>query len=162
SQTALCTGLLLVWYCGANSDSTCSSALSTAPMRRASSSVLPPRRNADSAKLWRSRSVSVVLLMRTSRTKGRTTCPCYRARESAYVFILAWKSKSNSGDSLEYVHSGNWSVTINNRRMSTVPDTVSLTDYLDAAQEAARRGAAVLEDWRRRFSVREKGRFDLV
>jgi myo-inositol-1(or 4)-monophosphatase len=37
-----------------------------------------------------------------------------------------------------------------------------LTDYLDAACEAARRGAAVLEDWRRRFSVREKGRFDLV
>src|SRR6516164_2446946 len=35
-------------------------------------------------------------------------------------------------------------------------------DYLDAAQEAARRGAAVLEDWRRRFQVREKARFDLV
>src|SRR5690349_18576527 len=30
-----------------------------------------------------------------------------------------------------------------------------LLDYLDAAQEAARRGAAVLEDWRTRFSVRE-------
>src|SRR5262245_28807760 len=37
-----------------------------------------------------------------------------------------------------------------------------LLDYLDAAQEAARRGAAVLEDWRTRFSVREKGRADLV
>ncbi len=37
-----------------------------------------------------------------------------------------------------------------------------LTDYLEAAREAARRGAAVLEDWRRRFQVREKGRFDLV
>jgi myo-inositol-1(or 4)-monophosphatase len=35
-------------------------------------------------------------------------------------------------------------------------------DYLEAAQEAAQRGAAVLEEWRRRFSVREKGRFDLV
>lgn len=37
-----------------------------------------------------------------------------------------------------------------------------LLDYLDAAQEAARRGAAVLEEWRTRFSVREKGRADLV
>jgi myo-inositol-1(or 4)-monophosphatase len=42
----------------------------------------------------------------------------------------------------------------------TAPE--SLTAYLDAAQEAARRGAAVLEEWRRRFQVREKGRFDLV
>jgi len=38
----------------------------------------------------------------------------------------------------------------------------SLSEYLDAACEAARRGAAVLEEWRRRFQVREKGRFDLV
>ena len=37
-----------------------------------------------------------------------------------------------------------------------------LADYLDAAQQAARRGAATLEDWRRRFRVHEKGRFDLV
>lgn len=35
-------------------------------------------------------------------------------------------------------------------------------DYLDAAAEAASRGAAVLEEWRQRFAVREKGRFDLV
>jgi myo-inositol-1(or 4)-monophosphatase len=42
----------------------------------------------------------------------------------------------------------------------TKPDV--LADYLDAAQEAARRGAAVLEEWRRRFQVKEKGRFDLV
>src|SRR5437868_4244956 len=41
--------------------------------------------------------------------------------------------------------------------MAAVP-----TDYLDAACEAARRGAAVLEDWRSRFQVREKARFDLV
>jgi len=33
---------------------------------------------------------------------------------------------------------------------------------LDAAKEAARRGAAVLEEWRSRFQVREKARFDLV
>lgn len=38
----------------------------------------------------------------------------------------------------------------------------ALTGYLDAAVEAARRGAAVLEEWRSRFSVREKGRSDLV
>lgn len=38
----------------------------------------------------------------------------------------------------------------------------SFGDYLEAAQEAARRGAAVLEEWRRRFQVREKARFDLV
>jgi myo-inositol-1(or 4)-monophosphatase len=40
--------------------------------------------------------------------------------------------------------------------------TPDLLDYLDAAREAARRGAAVLESWRARFSVREKGRADLV
>ena len=38
----------------------------------------------------------------------------------------------------------------------------TLADFLDAAREAARRGAAVLEDWRQRFQVKEKGRFDLV
>ena len=40
--------------------------------------------------------------------------------------------------------------------------TDALSDYLDAATEAARLGAAVLEDWRTRFQVREKGRYDLV
>jgi myo-inositol-1(or 4)-monophosphatase len=40
--------------------------------------------------------------------------------------------------------------------------TEALTEYLDAGQEAARRGAAVLEEWRRRFQVQEKARFDLV
>jgi myo-inositol-1(or 4)-monophosphatase len=34
--------------------------------------------------------------------------------------------------------------------------------WLDAAKEASRCGAAVLEQWRSRFHVREKGRFDLV
>ena len=38
----------------------------------------------------------------------------------------------------------------------------ALADCLDAATEAARRGAAVLEHWRGRFSTREKGRADLV
>src|SRR5947199_5668403 len=38
----------------------------------------------------------------------------------------------------------------------------TLKEYLDAACEAARRGAAVLEEWRHRFQVREKGRADLV
>jgi myo-inositol-1(or 4)-monophosphatase len=37
-----------------------------------------------------------------------------------------------------------------------------LAAWLGAAQQAARRGAAVLEDWRQRFTVREKARFDLV
>jgi myo-inositol-1(or 4)-monophosphatase len=37
-----------------------------------------------------------------------------------------------------------------------------LTEYREAACEAARRGAAVLEEWRSRFTVREKARFDLV
>ncbi len=40
--------------------------------------------------------------------------------------------------------------------------TDDLTAYREAACEAARRGAAILEDWRSRFQVREKGRFDLV
>jgi myo-inositol-1(or 4)-monophosphatase len=43
--------------------------------------------------------------------------------------------------------------------MMTHPE---LLHCLDAAKEAARQGAAVLEDWRSRFQVREKGRFDLV
>jgi myo-inositol-1(or 4)-monophosphatase len=38
----------------------------------------------------------------------------------------------------------------------------NLVAYLDTAKEAARQGATVLEDWRPRFKVREKGRFDLV
>ena len=38
----------------------------------------------------------------------------------------------------------------------------NLTEYLEAACEAARRGAIVLEEWRTKFQVREKGRFDLV
>ncbi len=38
----------------------------------------------------------------------------------------------------------------------------NLPDYLDAACEAARRAAEVLESWRSRFQVREKARFDLV
>src|SRR5437870_1081945 len=37
-----------------------------------------------------------------------------------------------------------------------------LPDCLAVATEAARRGAAVLESWRTHFSVREKGRADLV
>jgi len=41
-----------------------------------------------------------------------------------------------------------------------MPD--SLLDYLDAAKEAARRAAVVLEEWRQKFVVREKGRADLV
>jgi myo-inositol-1(or 4)-monophosphatase len=40
------------------------------------------------------------------------------------------------------------------------PET--LADYLAAAKDAARRGAAVLEDWRQRFQVKEKARADLV
>ena len=39
---------------------------------------------------------------------------------------------------------------------------MSLTEYVAAAQEAARRAAVVIEDWRQKFQVREKGRFDLV
>src|SRR5712692_5085356 len=38
----------------------------------------------------------------------------------------------------------------------------TLAAYLDVAEEAAQRAAAVLQDWRRRFRVREKGRFDFV
>src|SRR4051794_20244583 len=45
---------------------------------------------------------------------------------------------------------------------STIMANDVLTDYLDAACEAARRGAAILEDWRGRFQIKEKGRFDLV
>jgi myo-inositol-1(or 4)-monophosphatase len=44
--------------------------------------------------------------------------------------------------------------------MEDVP--MPFTDYHDAAQEAARRAAVVLEEWRQKFQVREKGRFDLV
>lgn len=37
-----------------------------------------------------------------------------------------------------------------------------LGEYLAAAREAALRAAVVLDDWRKRFSVKEKGRADLV
>jgi myo-inositol-1(or 4)-monophosphatase len=40
--------------------------------------------------------------------------------------------------------------------------TDDLADFLDGACEAARRGAAVLEEWRSRFQVRNKGHADLV
>jgi myo-inositol-1(or 4)-monophosphatase len=38
----------------------------------------------------------------------------------------------------------------------------NLAGYLECAKEAARRGAIVLDEWRSRFQVQEKGRFDLV
>jgi myo-inositol-1(or 4)-monophosphatase len=41
-------------------------------------------------------------------------------------------------------------------------DATQLDEYLQAAVEAARAGAAELERWRGRFSVREKSRADLV
>jgi myo-inositol-1(or 4)-monophosphatase len=41
-------------------------------------------------------------------------------------------------------------------------DPSRLPEYLSAAVEAARRGAAVLESWRARFAVREKAQADLV
>lgn len=44
--------------------------------------------------------------------------------------------------------------------MST--DAARLREYLSVAIEAARRGAAELERWRSKFSVREKSRADLV
>ena len=43
-----------------------------------------------------------------------------------------------------------------------MPTTDTLSSYLAVAEEAARRAAGVLKHWQRRFSVREKGRFDLV
>src|SRR5262249_40862245 len=70
SQTALWTGLLTVWYCGLKSRSTCSSALSRAPVRWASSSVLPLRRRAVSAKLCCSRSVGVLVLINETPVRG--------------------------------------------------------------------------------------------
>src|SRR5689334_13714141 len=41
-------------------------------------------------------------------------------------------------------------------------DAVTLREWSQAAQDAARRAAVVLEEWRPRFQVREKGRADLV
>ena len=48
------------------------------------------------------------------------------------------------------------------RACITVPMNTSLSDWRSAAVEAARLGAAELEYWRGRFSVREKARADLV
>lgn len=39
---------------------------------------------------------------------------------------------------------------------------LQITNWLNAAKEAARRGAECLEQWRGKFRVREKGRADLV
>ena len=41
-------------------------------------------------------------------------------------------------------------------------DAARLSEFLAAAQEAARIGAAILESWRGRFNIREKARADLV
>src|SRR4051794_7336751 len=49
SQTARCAGLLIVWYSGEKSASTWPSAVSIAPVRRASSALLPPSFSAVSA-----------------------------------------------------------------------------------------------------------------
>jgi myo-inositol-1(or 4)-monophosphatase len=38
----------------------------------------------------------------------------------------------------------------------------ALREHMQVASEAARRAGTVLEQWRQRFAVREKGRFDLV
>jgi myo-inositol-1(or 4)-monophosphatase len=46
--------------------------------------------------------------------------------------------------------------------MNSPPGSDELRAYLEAAQEAARRAGQVLQQWRNRFAVREKGRFDLV
>ncbi len=46
--------------------------------------------------------------------------------------------------------------------MSSTASADELREYLEAAREAALRAAAVLADWRQKFRVREKGRFDLV
>lgn len=43
-----------------------------------------------------------------------------------------------------------------------MPPPAELLAYLDAAKEAALRAAVVLDDWRQKFQVKEKGRFDLV
>jgi myo-inositol-1(or 4)-monophosphatase len=40
--------------------------------------------------------------------------------------------------------------------------STTLAEYLDAAEKAAERAASVLQEWRRRFRVQEKGRFDFV
>jgi len=40
--------------------------------------------------------------------------------------------------------------------------SATLAEYLEVAQEAAQRAAVVLQDWRRRFRVHTKGRFDFV
>ncbi|OWK35524.1 inositol monophosphatase family protein [Fimbriiglobus ruber] len=41
-------------------------------------------------------------------------------------------------------------------------DAINLAECLAAAEEAARRGAVKLEEWRKKFQVREKSRADLV
>jgi myo-inositol-1(or 4)-monophosphatase len=43
-----------------------------------------------------------------------------------------------------------------------MPSAHELQEYLEAARTAALRAADVLEEWRTRFRVAEKGRFDLV
>jgi myo-inositol-1(or 4)-monophosphatase len=53
-------------------------------------------------------------------------------------------------------------VEIRARKENRMLAAGTLADYLSVAEEAARRGAAVLEEWRLRFRVREKSRFDLV
>src|SRR5258708_7818770 len=44
----------------------------------------------------------------------------------------------------------------------SMTDPKDLMRYLDAAREAALKAAEVLDYWRQKFQVKEKGRFDLV
>ncbi len=46
--------------------------------------------------------------------------------------------------------------------MQSEPSSEALKQFLDAGEEAARIGAEILEEWRHRFQVRQKARFDLV
>jgi myo-inositol-1(or 4)-monophosphatase len=48
------------------------------------------------------------------------------------------------------------------RQLTTSPDMNDLKHFLTVAEQAARVGGRVLQDWRGRFSVREKGPADLV
>src|SRR5205823_6493228 len=55
---------------------------------------------------------------------------------------------------------GPWLFRLPNCRPTDMADR--LTEFLDAATAAARRGGAVLQAWRDRVQVREKAPFDLV
>src|SRR5262249_36231282 len=85
-------------------------------------------------------------------------CPCLNAHPRWVEAMRTLVEEEGRG----WVLLGGWNATLGTWWISCCLQEARMLDFLDAARTAAERGAAVLEHWRQRFSVREKARADLV